>query len=131
MKIETYIDSLISYGMNCGLAQPEDHQVLQNRLLELLQLDEYIPSDELQSEDLEEILGGLLTYACEKGLCEDNITARDLFDTKIMGLITPIVMMLFSALAKRGKEPSTPRKIGIGMGLAALGFLVMAIGSLG
>lgn len=90
MKIETYIDSLISYGMNCGLAQPEDHQVLQNRLLELLQLDEYIPSDELQSEDLEEILGGLLTYACEKGLCEDNITARDLFDTKIMGLITPM-----------------------------------------
>lgn len=49
----------------------------------------------------------------------------------IVVFFTPIVMMLFSALAKRGKEPSTPRKIGIGMGLAALGFLVMAIGSLG
>ena len=90
MKIETYIDSLISYGMNCGLTEPEDHRVLQNKLLELLQLDEYIPSDEPQSEDLEEILMGLLDYACEKGLCEDNITARDLFDTKIMGLITPM-----------------------------------------
>ena len=90
MKIETYIDSLISYAMNCSLAQPEDHQVLLNRLLELLQLDEYIPSDEPQSEDLEEILGALLQFACEKELCEDNITARDLFDTKIMGLLTPM-----------------------------------------
>ena len=90
MKIETYIDSLISYAMSCNLAEPEDHRVLQNRLLELLQLDEYTPSDEPQSEDLEEILAGLLDYACEKGLCEDNITARDLFDTKIMGLLTPM-----------------------------------------
>ena len=90
MKIETYIDSLVSYAMNCGLAEPEDHQVLLNRLLELLHKDDYIPSDEPQSEDLEEILAGLLDYACEKGLCQDNITARDLFDTKIMGLITPM-----------------------------------------
>ena len=46
MKIETYIDSLVSYAMNCGLAEPEDHQVLINRLLELLQKDDYIPSEE-------------------------------------------------------------------------------------
>ncbi len=49
----------------------------------------------------------------------------------IVVFFTPVIMLLFSALAKRGKEPSTPRKIGIGMGLAALGFLVMAIGSIG
>ena len=90
MKIETYIDSLVSYAMNCSLAEPCDHQLLVNRLLELLGMDDYIPSDEPQTENLEEILAGLLDYACEKGLCEDNITARDLFDTKIMGLITPM-----------------------------------------
>ena len=90
MKIETYIDSLVSYAMNNGLAQPEDHQVLVNRLLEVLRKDDYIPSDEPQTEDLEEILAGILDYACENGLCEDNITARDLFDTKIMGLLTPM-----------------------------------------
>lgn len=60
MKIETYIDALISYGMNKGLTQPEDHIYLQNRLLEVLGLDEYIPSDELQPEELEEILSGLI-----------------------------------------------------------------------
>ncbi len=90
MKIETWIDSLVSYAMNTGLAQPEDHMVLTNRLLDLLRLDSYEPSDELQSEDLEEILAGILGYACENGLCEDNITARDIFDTRIMGAITPM-----------------------------------------
>ena len=90
MKIETYIDSLVSYAMNCALAEPCDHQLLTNRLLELLHKDDYTPSDEPQTEELEEILAGLLDYACEKGLCEDNITARDLFDTKIMGLVTPM-----------------------------------------
>ena len=90
MKIETYIDSLVSYAMNCGLAQPEDHQVLVNRLLDLLRKDDYEPCDEPQSEDLEEILAGILDYACENGLCEDNITARDIFDTRIMGALTPM-----------------------------------------
>ena len=49
MKIETCIDSLISYAMNCGLAQPEDHQVLLNRLLDLLRMDDYNPTEEAQS----------------------------------------------------------------------------------
>ena len=90
MKIETYIDSLISYAMNTGLCEPEDHMVLQNRLLEVLGKNDYAESHEEQSEDLEEILKGILDYAVANGLCDDNITARDLFDTKIMGLLTPM-----------------------------------------
>ena len=90
MKIETCIDSLVSYAMNTGLAEPEDHQVLVNRLLDLLRLDDYTPSDEVQTEDLEEILAVILDYAVEKGLCEDGITARDIFDTRIMGALTPM-----------------------------------------
>ena len=90
MKIETYIDSLVSYAMNTGLAEPCDHMVLTNRLLDLMGKDDYEPSTEPQTEDLEEILAGMLDYACEKGLCDDNITARDLFDTRIMGALTPM-----------------------------------------
>jgi len=90
MKIETYIDALVSYAMNSGLAQPEDHQVLVNRLLDLLAKSDYEPSDEPQSDDLEEILAGILQYAVEKGLCDDGITAKDIFDTRIMGAITPM-----------------------------------------
>ena len=110
MKIETYIDSLVSYAMNRGLAEPVDHQVLTNRLLDLLRLDDYTPSDEPQSEDLEEILAGMLDYAVEKGLCDDGITARDIFDTRIMGAITPMpreVIGIFRYLYLESPEAAT------------------------
>lgn len=110
MKIETCIDSLISYAMNTGLAEPADHQVLVNRLLELLHLDAYEPSDEVQSENLEEILQGILDYACEKGLCDNNITSRDLFDTRIMGILTPMpreVRSRFAALYEKNPKEAT------------------------
>lgn len=45
--------------------------------------------------------------------------------------LTPVSMAVFGALAAKGKEPSAPRKIGIGMFIAALGFLIMVFGSLG
>ena len=45
--------------------------------------------------------------------------------------LTPVSMAVFGALAKKGKEPSAPRKIGIGMIIAALGFTIMALGSMG
>ena len=90
MKIETYIDSLVSYAMNNGLADPLDHQVLTNRILDLLQKEDYEPSNETQTEDLEEILAGLLDYAVAKGICDDGITAKDIFDTRIMGAVTPM-----------------------------------------
>ena len=90
MRIETYIDALVSYAMNTGLAQPEDHRVLVNRILDLLEKPDYEPSDEPQPDDIEEILKGILEYAVENGLCDDNITAKDIFDTRIMGAITPM-----------------------------------------
>ncbi|MCR5018869.1 MAG: peptide MFS transporter [Bacteroidales bacterium] len=45
--------------------------------------------------------------------------------------LTPISMAIFGALAKKGKEPSAPVKIGLGMFVAALGYLIMIFGSLG
>lgn len=45
--------------------------------------------------------------------------------------LTPVSLAVFGALAKKGKEPSAPRKIGIGMFIAACGFLIMALGSVG
>ena len=110
MTIETCIDSLVSYAMNCGLAEACDHQVLLNRLLDLLRIDDYTPSEELQSEDLEEILGGILDYAVAKGLCDDGITAKDIFDTRIMGALTPMpreVIGIFRYLYAENPEAAT------------------------
>lgn len=90
MKIETFIDSLTSYAINNGLAEPVDDQVLTNRLLDLLRKDDYEPSKEPLTEDLEEILAGILDYAVARGICDDGITARDIFETRIMGAVTPM-----------------------------------------
>ncbi len=45
--------------------------------------------------------------------------------------LTPVSLAIFGALAKKGKEPSAPRKIGLGMFVAAAGFLILTLGSLG
>ena len=45
--------------------------------------------------------------------------------------LTPVSLAIFGALAKKGKEPSAPRKIGVGMMIAACGFLILALGSMG
>ena len=45
--------------------------------------------------------------------------------------LTPISMAIFASLASKGKEPSAPRKIGLGMFVAALGYLIMLAASKG
>ena len=45
--------------------------------------------------------------------------------------LTPVSLAIFGALAKKDREPSAPRKIGLGMFVAAAGFLILALGSLG
>lgn len=53
------------------------------------------------------------------------------FNPFFVVILTPVSVAIFSALARRGKEPTTPRKIGLGMVIAALGFVVMAFASFG
>ena len=45
--------------------------------------------------------------------------------------LTPVVLAIFGWLKAKGKEPSTPKKIAIGMGIAAVGFLVVFVASIG
>ena len=53
------------------------------------------------------------------------------FNPFFVVFLTPIIIGLFGWLRARGMEPSTPKKIAIGMGIAAAAFGVMAFGSLG
>ncbi|MDR0429740.1 MAG: peptide MFS transporter [Tannerellaceae bacterium] len=53
------------------------------------------------------------------------------FNPFFVVFLTPVVIGFFGWLRARGKEPSTPRKIAIGMGIAAIAFVVMALGSFG
>ena len=90
MTIDAWIDSLVQYAVTTGLAQEEDRRVLTNRLMDILRVEDHDPAHCGLCADLEEILAGMLDYACQKGLCDDNITARDIFDTRLMGALTPM-----------------------------------------
>ena len=110
MRIETAIESLVSYAIRQELAEEADRTVLTNRLLDILKLDSFAPAGEPLCEDLEAILARLLDYACTHGLCDDNITARDLFDTRIMGALTPMpreVIRTFWEKYARNPEEAT------------------------
>ena len=90
--INEYINELVAYGLNHGLVDPEDEVYVTNRLLELFQLTEHEgTAKEVRSErELSQILNDMLEYACRQGMLEEEtITEKDLFDTKIMGILTP------------------------------------------
>lgn len=88
--INKSIKKLVSYGLECGLIEPSDAVYTVNRILEILDLDEYTePEEECVCESLEETLCEILDFAAEKGLIENDITNRDLFDTKVMAALLP------------------------------------------
>lgn len=91
--IDTYIKALVNYGLTTSLITEYDRYYVTNELLELFELDEIedtTSEDTQQKLTLPEILDGMLSYAYEKGIMKENsIVYRDLFDTKIMGLLIP------------------------------------------
>ena len=53
------------------------------------------------------------------------------FNPFLVVALTPVSMAIFAALAKKGKEPSAPKKIALGMLVAALGFVIITLASFG
>lgn len=80
---------LVGYGIEKGLVEEDDKIYVINRLLELFRLDSYTQTDKAIRQ-LSEILSDMTDYAAEHGLIPENTNVyRDLFDTKIMGILTP------------------------------------------
>ena len=109
MDVNTYIASLVQYGLDKGLIEPCDRTYITNQLLQALQLDSCEPA---QARDLplERILAGLLDDAVSRGICGDDITSRDLLDTKLMGVLTPLpreVRARFAALYAKSPREAT------------------------
>lgn len=88
--IQESIKKLVCYGIEKGLVNKRDEIYVTNRILEILNIDEFECSENFSDVNLEETLKELLDFAVEKGIIEDNITARDLFDTKLMGALLPL-----------------------------------------
>ena len=84
------IKLLVKYALGCGLIEKGDEVYCTNRILELLGLDEYEDCVVAENEGrLDAILSSLLDFAAEKGIIENTVTARDLFDTKLMSVFVP------------------------------------------
>ena len=89
-NIHTAIRKLICYGLENNLITAEDRIYTANALIHKLGLDEYAPPDENFCDvELEPVLADILDYAVENGIIEDSIVYKDLFDTEIMGCLTP------------------------------------------
>ena len=84
------IKKLVEYGVQTGLTPECERTYTTNLLLEIFKEDDYedvsIEGEEL---DLEQILKALLDEAVARGLVEDSVVFRDLFDTKLMNCLLP------------------------------------------
>ena len=109
MNIFEAIKSLVNYAINNQMIEKEDEIWATNQICEALSIDTY-EECEAKENDLEKILAVILDYAVSNGLCEDSVVYRDLFDTKIMGLITPrpsYVINKFNSLYEKSPKCAT------------------------
>ena len=88
--LQESIKKLVQYGINTGLTPECEKIYTTNLLLECMKEDEYTDPDiDLNNIVLEDVLKDLLDEACKRGIIEDSITYRDLFDTKLMNCLCP------------------------------------------
>ena len=102
--IEQAIADLLGYALRAGLIEECDRTWAANRLLEALKLDSWEEPAAVQDRPLEEILKDILDWAVENGRIEEGTTSRDLFDTELMGRLTPRPSQVIRAFQTRYEE---------------------------
>ena len=105
------ISALLNYAEEHNLIEKVDRRFCANALMDILALDDFCDDTTVDVPELNVILGELCDYAFEKGLIESNsVVYRDLFDTKLMGVLTPRpseFISKFNALYKDSREAAT------------------------
>jgi UDPglucose--hexose-1-phosphate uridylyltransferase len=91
MQASLEIEKLLKFGLKHKLIESEDVIPSRNALMDLLKINEpYDGEVEESTEDSpHDILENLLNYAVNQGMIENTVTMRDLFDTKMMGILMP------------------------------------------
>ena len=106
-----YVAALVDYAISVNLAKKEDRIYLINGILDIFDVHEFTDTDTAgENLSVEKILGGLLELAVEKGIISDSIVEKDLFDTRIMGVVTPRpseVIARFFELYKESPKKAT------------------------
>lgn len=107
MNIFKEIKLLLAFGLKNGLIGKYDEIIARNEILELLNIAEWeeieITENEIPNYPTE-ILKNICDYAVKNAIIEDTITLRDLFDTKVMGKITPTATQIIDKFEKLTQE---------------------------
>ena len=112
MERDEAISKLVSYALHTGLIQPCETTWAVNTVLDALKLDSYAgPEPRDEEVELAPVLEALLDDAHQRGVLEeDSVVYRDLFDTELMGRLTPRpaqVIERFQALYREDPKKAT------------------------
>ena len=103
------VQGLIDHSVSSGLITEEDYFVVRNLIMDMLKLSDWEDCGSMEGTP-EEILNIITDYACENRIIENTAVQRDLFDTKIMGAVTPMpreVKEKFFSLYNSSPEKAT------------------------
>lgn len=109
--IYSAVQRLIDYALKNELITSYDVYVVRNQLMEALELSDWEETTaEYVGEEIDELLAPLIEYACTNEIICDTANSHDLFDTKLMGILTPMpreVIAEFDKCYKTNLEEAT------------------------
>lgn len=96
------VQKLIDYAIKNELITIDDLYVVRNQLMEALKLTDWEENDAVYTgESIDELLLPLIEYACENSIIQDTANSRDIFDTKLMGILTPMPREVIAEFKRR------------------------------
>ena len=105
------IQKLINYSIKSGLIEKEDEYVIRNQIMDALCVYDWEEPKVMENNFvIDDILDRLTDYACENKIIDDTTASRDLFDTKLMGIVTPFpreIIGKFNQLCLQSPEKAT------------------------
>lgn len=110
MNVTDAIQALLDYGIGKNLITADDMICVRNQLMDALHVASWETPFVPAALSLEDILAVLIDHAIAEGIIEDTTSARDRFDTRLMGLLTPMpreVIAAFRAAYKKSPEQAT------------------------
>ncbi|EKC73118.1 galactose-1-phosphate uridylyltransferase, partial [human gut metagenome] len=94
------INGLIRHAIGADLITNDDIFVVRNQLMDILKLTDWNDKEPLTG-NIEELLEPLIDYAVKAGIIEDTAVQRDLFDTRVMGVFTPMPREVNATFTKK------------------------------
>lgn len=85
------LQELINYGIKNNLIEKDDEIVVRNQLIDAIGLENWEnPKEISETRSVQAILDDIIEYSCKNGIIPETNASKDLFDTKIMGIFTPL-----------------------------------------